>query len=138
LNSERDIFDTKRFPLLEYQEENLYFDKLNLNELFKQHKTPLFIFSQKILQLQFEKIHKAFSSLNTRSLKIAFSVKSNPLPEVAKTFMDIGGYFEVTSIGELKHINAIGGNFKSQEISISKNRLPSLTNSPKPKNEERI
>jgi diaminopimelate decarboxylase len=109
LNSERDILDEKEYLLLEYQGKNLYFNELNLEELLKQHKTPLFVFSQKILQLQFERIFKAFTSLNSQSLKIAFSVKSNPLTEVAQTFMEKDAYFEVTSIGEVKHINALGG-----------------------------
>ncbi|MHA1977267.1 MAG: diaminopimelate decarboxylase family protein [Candidatus Hodarchaeales archaeon] len=109
MHSIRDDFEEEMYLLLKYQEEILHFNGLNLEELLKKYKTPLFIISQKILEIQFERIYEEFSSLNTRSLKIAFSVKSNNLPKVAQTFMEKGSYFEVTSIGEIKHVIANGG-----------------------------
>ncbi len=109
MHSEKINLDEEKYLLLEYQEKTLFFNGLNLEELLKKYKTPLFIFSQEILELQYKKIHETFSSLNTQFLKIAFSVKSNPLPEVAQTFMEKGADFEVTSIGEIKHVIANGG-----------------------------
>ena len=106
--SENETLEEEEYLLLEYQGQSLYFDGLNLEELLKKNKTPLFIVSKRILAIQYERLYKMFSSLNTQSLKIAFSVKSNPLPEVTQTFIEKGSYFEVTSLGEIKHVIANG------------------------------
>ncbi len=101
-NKNENLEKNKRF--LNYIDGVLYFDKINLNELLKQVKTPAFIISQRVLLHQYTELLNAFSSTGAKSFNIAFSVKSNPSPEIAKTFVDKNTYFEVTSIGEIKHV----------------------------------
>jgi diaminopimelate decarboxylase len=88
---------------LEYIDGVLHFDDMNIKELLKRIKTPAFILSERVLLHQYAILLNAFSSLETGSFAIAFSVKSNPFPEVAKTFANKNAYFEVTSINEIKH-----------------------------------
>ena len=98
-----DYFE-KNSIFLKYIDGVLHFDDTNIEDLLNQIKTPAFIFSQRVLLHQYTTLLNAFSALETNSLAIAFSVKSNPLPEVANTFANKNAYFEVTSIGEIQHV----------------------------------
>ena len=112
MNTERVYSEEDRDLLLEYRDNILYFNGINLEKFLKKHKTPIFLFSQDILIRQYNKIREAFSDIKAKSVVTAFSVKSNPLPEVAQTFSKNGSYFEVTSKGELKHVIENGGDPK--------------------------
>ncbi len=109
LHLEKEDKEKVKYLLLDYKDNILHFNGINLEELLKKYKTPIFLFSQEILEMQYDRINEIFSSLNIDSLKIAFSVKSNPVPRVAQTFAKKGSYFEATSLGEVKHVLANGG-----------------------------
>ncbi len=110
MHSERGNSEEEKYLNLEYRNNVLHFNGLNLENFLNKQKTPIFIFSQDILEKQYNKVMEVFSSLNTDSLAIAFSLKSNSLPEVAQTFAELDSHFEVTSKGEIKHVIENGGN----------------------------
>jgi diaminopimelate decarboxylase len=72
------------FPslLLSRLEGKLYFDGLDINELINQIGTPAFIFSENQLLKQYNTLQRAFGSILRNPFKLAFSIKSNPLPDI--------------------------------------------------------
>lgn len=92
-----------------YVNNTLYYDRNNLEVLLKNIRTPAFIFFQRILKEQYQKLKDIFSSIDAKEIKIAFSVKSNPFNDVIKTFIREKSFFEVTSLGEMEKILELKG-----------------------------
>lgn len=61
------------------------------------HETPFYIFDREIIRLNYQRFEKLIPGI-----KIHYAVKSNPLPEIAKTLNAVGSGFEVASPNELK------------------------------------
>lgn len=80
----------------------LYFDDLDLSMILDEIGTPCFIFSENQLLYQYKTLKEAFSSCLGNKFKLAFSIKSNPLPSLVQVLVNHGSYIEVTSLGEMK------------------------------------
>jgi len=79
-----------------------------LKNLARAHGTPLFVVDHNVLR----KNYAAIKNLVPR-LQIYYAVKANPLPEIIKTFYDLGSSFDVASMEEfllvhdcIKHLPA--------------------------------
>ncbi|MFW9780231.1 MAG: diaminopimelate decarboxylase family protein [Candidatus Heimdallarchaeota archaeon] len=95
--------------LLERINDGVYFDGLDIKALLNDIGTPSFIFSERQLLLQYDKLNSAFVSNLKNPFQLAYSIKANPLPEVVQTFVKKNLYFEVTSLGEMRRIIELGG-----------------------------
>ncbi len=74
-----------------------------IRALVKLHGTPLMVIDKRILIEEY----KRFCQLLPR-VQPYYAIKSNPHPDIIKTFRDLGGCFDVASQGELKHVLACG------------------------------
>ncbi len=88
----------------------LYFDNLDLSLLLDDIGTPCFIFSERQLLHQAETLQKAFERTLGKNFRLAFSIKSNPLPKLVQSLINYGTLVEVTSLGEIKRVLDLGGN----------------------------
>jgi len=86
----------------------LFVDGLDLDQLIEENGTPLFIFSEQQLLRQYMYILESFKAKLGDSFELAFSIKSNPLPEIIRTFIKLSTFFEVTSLGEMKLLLKLG------------------------------
>lgn len=86
----------------------LFVDGLDLDQLIEENGTPLFIFSEQQLLRQYMYILESFKAKLGDSFELAFSIKSNPLPEIIRTFIKQNTFFEVTSLGEMKLLLKLG------------------------------
>jgi diaminopimelate decarboxylase len=95
--------------LLERIEGGLYFDGLEIAAILNDIGTPSFIFSERQLLLQYDKLNAAFTSSLKNPFQLAYSIKANPHPEIIQTFVKKNSFFEVTSLGEMRRIIKFGG-----------------------------
>ena len=86
----------------------LFVDGLDLDQLIEENGTPLFVFSEQQLLRQYMYILESFKAKLEDSFELAFSIKSNPLPEIIRTFIKQNTFFEVTSLGEMKLLLKLG------------------------------
>ncbi len=74
-----------------------------IRALIKQHGTPLLVIDKAVLIREYQR----FQQLLPR-VKLFYAIKSNPHPDVIKTFGALGGSFDVASEGEMRHVLAQG------------------------------
>lgn len=90
----------------------LYLNEVDLDQFLEKKETPIFLFSKKQLNVQYQKILKPFLKIGANSINIAFSVKSNPEVQIIRQFLANGSFFEVTSLGEMNRVLETGGDPK--------------------------
>ncbi len=89
-----------------YIDNILHFDKLNLLDVAKTHKTPFYIYSENIIERNFNSYHK---SLGDNSHMICYSVKANSNLSILSCLAKLGSGFDIVSAGELSRIIYAGG-----------------------------
>jgi ornithine decarboxylase len=70
-----------------------------IRELVKLHGTPLLVLDKQKLIDEY----KRFRRLLPR-VRIFYAIKSNPHPDIIKTFRDLGSCYDVASEGEMRHV----------------------------------
>ncbi|MBP6563750.1 MAG: diaminopimelate decarboxylase [Neisseriaceae bacterium] len=91
---------------LTYQNQTLHIEDVALNDLAKQHGTPLYVYSQTALSTAYHNYVQAFAKLNPL---ICYAVKANGNLSVLKHFASLGSGFDIVSGGELARVLAAGG-----------------------------
>ncbi|MBP6345210.1 MAG: diaminopimelate decarboxylase [Neisseriaceae bacterium] len=91
---------------LTYQNQTLHFEDVALNDLAKEHGTPLYVYSQNELTKAYHNYEQAFAKLNPL---ICYAVKANGNLSVLKHFASLGSGFDIVSGGELARVLAAGG-----------------------------
>lgn len=81
-----------------YINNQLYCEKVGVEELAKRFKTPLYVYSYHTLISHYLKLKKAFSSIDSL---ICYSVKANSNLSILKALVDKGAGLDVVSGGEL-------------------------------------
>jgi len=89
-----------------YVNGQLFCEAVAVETLTKKFGTPLYVYSQRTLTRNFERLKSVLARLNPL---ICFSVKSNGNLAVLRTLATLGSGFDVVSEGELRRINAAGG-----------------------------
>jgi ornithine decarboxylase len=74
-----------------------------IRALVKLHGTPLMVMDKQILI----DVYQRFRRLLPR-VQLYYAIKSNPHPDVIKTFRDLGACYDVASEGEMRHTLACG------------------------------
>lgn len=82
----------------DWKNENLFCEGVSVEDLARQYKTPLYIYSYTHLHDQFVKFDKAFTAADHL---ICYSMKANPSHSILKTFVNLGGGIDVVTGGEL-------------------------------------
>lgn len=94
-----------------YRENELYCEKTRVNSIAKKFGTPVYIYSRRTLIDHYQKIKKAFRSINPL---ICFSVKANSNLALLKLLVNQGAGMDVVSGGEL---------YRSLEAGVSPGRV---------------
>lgn len=81
-----------------YFRNNLYCEKIKVQDLAERFGTPLYIYSYHTLIGHFLKLKNAFASINPL---IAYSVKANPSLAILRALVDKGAGLDIVSGGEL-------------------------------------
>ncbi len=81
-----------------YQNNQLFVEDINVNDLAKEFETPLYIYSKNHFIKQFQEFENAFKDINH---KIFYAMKANFNLSVISTFVKLGGGVDANSEGEL-------------------------------------
>ncbi len=107
--------------MLNYKENVLFIENINIKELAEKHGTPLYVYSLPQVERNTQKIKEVFEGL---PLKIVFAVKANNNIHLLKKMKSLGIGADVVTIGEIKAAERAGishndmvmnGNAKTEE-----------------------
>ncbi len=107
--------------MLNYKENMLFIENINIKELAEKHGTPLYVYSLPQVERNTQKIKEVFEGL---PLKIVFAVKANNNIHLLKKMKSLGIGADVVTIGEIKAAERAGishndmvmnGNAKTEE-----------------------
>jgi len=82
-------------------------DGISVNELTQKYGSPLFVFSQREIEQQYNTFYSAFSS-RYPDVTFGWSYKTNYLNEICKVFHNLGSIAEVVSEFEYQKARALG------------------------------
>ena len=82
-------------------------DGVSVNELTKKHGSPLFVYSQRVIEEKYNTLYNAFSS-RYPDVQFGWSYKTNYLNEICKVFHSLGSIAEVVSEFEYQKARALG------------------------------
>lgn len=83
---------------INYKNNQLYVEDVNVKELAKEFETPLYIYSKNYFINQYKEFENAFKGINA---KIFFAMKANFNLSVINTFVKLGSGVDANSEGEL-------------------------------------
>jgi len=106
-------FDRKQ---LKYTKDSFLISDHSINDLIKKHKTPFYVYSEKILENNFTSFLKE-TKKNKQDALICFALKSNNNLDVLKTLAKLGSGADIVSGGELKQ--ALKAGIKADKIVFS-------------------
>ncbi|WP_067516100.1 diaminopimelate decarboxylase [Endozoicomonas ascidiicola] len=84
----------------------LYAEKLPVKQLAEQYGTPLFVYSRRALETNFQAYHQAMADWPHL---ICYAVKANSNLAVLNVLARQGAGFDIVSVGELERVIAAGG-----------------------------
>src|SRR5688500_16088088 len=89
-----------------YVGSKLYCERVALDSLAERFGTPLYVYSQRTLTDHFQKLQRAFASLDHL---ICYAMKANSNAAIMRVLAKLGSGFDVVSEGELRRVIAAGG-----------------------------
>jgi len=93
-------------PFLAYRDAQLHLEQVRLQDLARQHGTPLFVYSKAAMLAALAAYQRAFEGRQTR---IHYAMKANSALGVLQVFAQAGCGFDIVSLGELQRVLAAGG-----------------------------
>jgi diaminopimelate decarboxylase len=93
-------------PHVAYREGRLHVEGLAVDELARQHGTPLFIYSKAAMLSALAAYQRGFAG---RRAQICYAMKANSSLAVLQVFAQAGCGFDIVSGGELERVLAAGG-----------------------------
>ncbi len=87
----------------------LYCERVPIDALIRKFGTPLYVYSQHTLTDHFQKLQRALAPLDHL---ICYAMKANSNSAVIRTLARLGSGFDVVSEGELRRVQAAGGDPK--------------------------
>ena len=100
--------------MLKYIKNNLFVEKVAVSKLVKKFGTPLYVYSQKELESNFNSYKKAFKSVGSI---ICYAMKANSNHNILKHLAKLGAGADIVSGGEL--YRALKAGIKPQKIVYS-------------------
>lgn len=98
----------------QYQDNKLHCDGLDVKDIASEFNTPLFIYSESLLQRNAEVLRECFIK---RGFKVSYAIKANPNPTILQLFKSYGFGLDIVSGGELKM--ALHAGFQGDEINYA-------------------
>ena len=92
--------------ITDYKDNILHFDKLNLLDVANTHQTPFYLYSENIIEDNFNSYNKSFGD-NPHT--ICYSVKANSNLSILSYLAKLGSGFDIVSAGELSRVIYAGG-----------------------------
>lgn len=89
-----------------YQNNALSVEDVPVGELAEQFGTPLYVYSQRTLEENFQQY---LAALGNHPGMICYAVKANANLGVLRVLADLGAGFDIVSVGELERVLAAGG-----------------------------
>jgi len=93
-------------PHLAYHGSELFLENVRLNDLAKEHGTPLFVYSKAAMLSALAAYQRGFAG---RKVQICYAMKANPALGVIQVFVQAGCGFDVVSGGDIERVLAAGG-----------------------------
>ena len=93
-------------PFLAYRDAQLHLEQVRLQDLARQHGTPLFVYSKAAMLAALAAYQRAFEG---RQARIHYAMKANSALGVLQVFAQAGCGFDIVSMGELQRVLAAGG-----------------------------
>ncbi len=103
--------------MLSYEKGSLTFDNFKLDEILKNYKTPLYVYSEAQIISQYKKFYNCAVNNDINSPLACFALKSNPNLALLKALFKAGAGADIVSGGELKQ--ALKAGCKSNKIVFS-------------------
>lgn len=88
-----------------YKNEDLYCENVKIEDLAKEYKTPLYVYSKNTLLRHYKAFDDAFLGHKHR---ICYAVKANSSLSILNLLASVGSSFDVVSLGEIKKVLSIG------------------------------
>jgi diaminopimelate decarboxylase len=91
-----------------YKNKSLHFSQTEISLIAKKHKTPFYLYSEKILSDNYLEFFEGAKSAGVQNPLVCFALKSNPNLELLKILAKLGSGADIVSGGELKRALAAG------------------------------
>lgn len=93
-------------PSEESVDRELFVEDVPVRQLASQYGTPLYVYSRKALEVNYQAYHKAMADYPHL---ICYAVKANSNLAVLNVLARLGAGFDIVSVGELERVLAAGG-----------------------------
>ncbi len=93
-------------PYIEYKNDELHMESVNLKRLARKHGTPLFVYSKNSMLSSLAAYQRGFLG---RNVQICYAMKANPSLGVLQVFAEAGCGFDIVSVGDMERALAAGG-----------------------------
>jgi diaminopimelate decarboxylase len=93
---------------IHFKENKLFFEGVLLEDIIQSHKTPFYLYSQKVISDTYKNLENILSS------EIFFAIKANPNQAILKLMKNCGAGADVVSAGELQR--ALHAGFDPRKI----------------------
>ncbi len=93
-------------PEFKFRGGELFAEEVRLDELAREHGTPLFVYSKAAMLAALAAYQRGFAG---RRARICYAMKANPALAVLQVFVQAGCGFDIVSGGELERVLAAGG-----------------------------
>lgn len=94
---------------LDYKNNVMHMDGVNLKELASKYGTPLYVYSKKYLEDRFDQFN---SAITDKELLVCYAVKANSNIAILQLMAKKGAGFDIVSCGELSRVIKAGGDPK--------------------------
>ena len=101
-------------PFVAYKSGVLHVEEVGLNDLARQHGTPLFVYSKAAMLASLAAYQRGLAG---RNAQICYAMKANPALGVIQVFAQAGCGFDIVSAGDMDRVLAAGG--KAEKIIFS-------------------
>ena len=105
------------FKKIEYKNDILYYDNVNVLDIAKQYDTPIYVYSKKQIVENYNTYKTAFERNNVENYQISYAVKANDNLTILKILQQLGSGVDVVSVGEIK--KALLAGFEPNKIVFS-------------------
>ena len=124
---------------LDYKNNVMHMDGVNLKELASKYGTPLYVYSKKYLEDRFDQFN---SAITDKELLVCYAVKANSNIAILQLMAKKGAGFDIVSCGELSRVIKAGGDRRfasggilatfvtAESVHTSGPRVPSSRNYP--------
>jgi diaminopimelate decarboxylase len=102
---------------LSYKNKKLHFNKIDLSDIAKKHKTPFYLYSEEVLTKNYLDFYEGAKKADLIDPLVCFALKSNPNKKLIEILAELGSGADIVSGGELKR--ALEGGIPANKIVFS-------------------